>query len=135
MNDSNSRANWLDIRRKEETMCQRNLLLTIALVVLSFGVLACAHVNYVGRSFEPTTDVDVYLSTEEIEREYVVIGHAIGTGQTFVSNDKIGSKLIEKARSIGADAILITGVGKDNVPAGDGSVTEKQIQASFLKYK
>jgi hypothetical protein len=110
-------------------------MLAIALIGLSFWVLACAHVNYVGKSLEPTTDVDVYFSTAELEHEYVVIGHAIGTGQTFVSNDKIGRKLIEKARSKGADAILITGVGKDNVPAGDGSVTEKQIQASFLKYK
>ncbi len=127
--------NGLIQKDKEETMYQRNLMLTIALIGLSFGVLACAHVNYVGRSFEPTTDVDIYFSTEEIEREFVVMGHAIGTGQTFVSNDKIGRKLIEKARSIGADAILITGVGKDNAPAGDGSVTETQIQASFLKYK
>lgn len=116
-------------------MWRRNLIIAIALIVLSFGVFACAHVNYMGKSFEPTTKIEVFFSKEEIEREYVVIGHAIGTGTTFVSNDKIERKLIEKARSIGADAILITGVGKDNAPAGDGSVTEKQVQASFVKYK
>jgi hypothetical protein len=116
-------------------MCQRNLVLTMALMVLLFGVLACAHVNYVGRSFEPTTKIDVYFSKEEIAREYVIIGHAVGTGKSFVSNEEIVDKLIEKAKSKGADAILITGVGQDNASSGDGSVAEKQIHASFLKYK
>jgi hypothetical protein len=114
-------------------MCQRNLVLTMALIVLLFGVLACAHVNYVGRSFEPTTKIDVYFSKEEIEREYVIIGHAVGTGKSFVSNDKIINKLIEEAKSKGADAILITAVGENN--AGDDGASATQIQASFLKYK
>jgi hypothetical protein len=114
-------------------MCPRNLILTIALILLSSWFQACVHVNYVGKSFEPTTEVDIYFSTEEIEREYVVIGHAVGAGGSFVSNDEIGGKLIETAKSKGADAILITGIGRDS--GGDDGSTETQIQATFLKYK
>jgi len=76
----------------------------------------------------------MYFSKEEIKKEYTVIGHAIGSG-TWVSSDEIQKKLIEEAKSKGADAILITGVGKSHVPTGDGSYDEQQINASFIKYK
>ncbi len=100
--------------------------------LLAFG---CATVNYVGESFDPTTNVDVYYSEDEIKNEYTIIGHAIGS-TSFVSNDKIVAKLIEEAKSKGADAILITGVGKSNIPTGEySSMAENQINASFVKYK
>ncbi len=76
----------------------------------------------------------MYFSKEEIKKEYTVIGHALGSG-TLISNDKIQKKLIEEAKLNGADAILITGVGKSHIPAGDGSYDEQQINASFIKYK
>ena len=99
-----------------------------------FGI-GCASVNYVGQSFDATTTVDMYFSEEEIEKEYTVIGHALGSG-TWVSDDKIQRKLVEEAKSKGADAVLITGIGKTHIPLGDsGSVDENQINASFLKYK
>ena len=135
INICNRFTKWRNPMNEEQVMWQRTHIILIVLAALSFWAFSCAHVNYIGKSFEPTSDVDVYFSKEEIEREYVIIGHAIGSGQLFVSNDKIGRKLREKAMANGADAILITGVGRDNAPTGDGSVTEKQIQASFLKYK
>ena len=117
-------------------MCGSSLKLSSAFILLgTLLTIGCASVNYVGKSFDPTTNVDLYFSKEEIKNEYTIIGHAIGSGKSFVSNDKILKKLIEEARSKGADAVLITGVGKSNVPTGDGSVDEKQINASFLKYK
>ena len=116
-------------------MFQRNSKLTIALVLFLFLAFGCAYVNYVGKSFDATPSVDVYFSKEEIKKEYVIIGYAIGSGKSFVSNKMIQATLVEKAKSKVADAILITGVGKSNVPVGNGSVDEKQINASFLKYK
>ncbi len=105
-------------------------------ILILIIIIGCtANVNYVGKEFEPTTTVDVYFSAAEIEKEYTIIGHAIGSGGDFVSNDKIQGKLIDEAKSKGADAILITGVEKSNIPTGGGSTDEKQIKASFLKYK
>jgi hypothetical protein len=106
-----------------------------SLLILIVIICCSANVNYVGKEFEPTTSVDVYFSEDEIEKEYTIIGHAIGSGGNFISNDDIQDKLIETAKSKGSDAILITGVEKSNVPAGGGSTEEKQIKASFLKYK
>ena len=115
-------------------MCRGNFKLSSVLILLILLAIGCASVNYVGRSFDPTTSVDVYYSKEEIKKEFTVLGHAIGSG-SIVSNESIKNKLIEEAKSKGADAILITGIGKSIAPAGDASFDENQINASFIKYK
>ena len=77
----------------------------------------------------------MYFSKEEIKKEYTIIGHAIGSG-ALASNEKIQKKLIEEAKLKGADAIIITGLGKAQLPIGeDSSIDETQINASFIKYK
>lgn len=115
-------------------MFKSNFKLGSILILVS--IIGCsANVNYVGKEYEPTTTVDVYFSEEEIEKEYTVMGHAIGSGGDFISNEDIQNKLIEVAKSKGADAILITGLGKSNIPSGEWSESEKQINTSFLKYK
>ena len=115
-------------------MDRSNFRLSSAFILVTLMSIGCASVNYVGKSFDSTTSVDVYFSKEEIKKEYTVIGHAIGSSQ-FVSNDKIQEKLIEEAKLKGADAILITGIGKSSVSVGHSSSDESQISASFLKYK
>ena len=105
-------------------------------ILIFIFIIACtANVNYVGKEFEPTTSVDIYFSADEIEKEYTIMGHALGSGGDFISNDEIQDKLIEVGKKKGADAILITGVEKSNIPAGGVSSDEKQIKASFIKYK
>ena len=100
----------------------------VSLVVL-VGLLAigCAEVDYVGESFKPTTNIDLYFSKEDIEKEYTVMGHAIGSG--IYDSNAIQKALIEEAKEKGADAVLITGI--DNQDSGP----ENEVTASFLKYK
>ena len=104
-----------------------NLKFTGLPVLVALLAIGCASVNYVGKSFEPTTNVDLYFSKEDIEKEYTVMGHAIGSG-TYDSN-AIQKALIEEAKEKGADAVLITGI--DNQDSGP----ENEVTASFLKYK
>ena len=90
-------------------MTRNHLLLTglfLLIVLLSIG---CAHVGYVGHSLGPTAEVDLYCSKEDIEKEYTVMGHAIGTGTS--DNDAIQQALMKEAKKRGADEILITGIG------------------------
>ena len=101
---------------------------------MTLFAVGCASVSYVGESFEPTTTVDLYFSKESVEKEYTVIGHALGSS-FFRSNDTIQKKLIEEAKHKGANAVLITGIGKAHAPIGESSMEEGQINASFLKYK
>ena len=116
-------------------MCKSNFCLSSVFILVTLLALGCASVNYVGKTFDPTANVDIYFSKEEIKKEYTVIGHAIGSG-ALVSNEKIQEKLIEEAKLKGADAILITGLGKSHMPIGDdSSIDETQINASFIKYR
>ena len=113
-------------------MTKRNSLYLFGLL---FIFASCAEVNYVGQAYTPTTEVDVFFDEKLIEREYTIIGQAIGTGSWGISNEKIQDKLIETAKKKGADAIIITGLGKDNISTGDGTSTEEtQINATFIRY-
>ncbi len=106
---------------------------------LLFGLLiiisSCAEVNYVGQSYQPTEEVEIFFDEKLIEREYTIIGHAIGSGAWGVSNSKIQDKLIQTARKKGAHAIIITGLGKDTISTGEHTTTdETQINAQFIRY-
>ena len=116
-------------------MCRSNFKLSSAFILVTILAIGCANVKYVGKSFDPTTSVDVYFSEEEIKKEYTIIGHAVGSSGFFGSDDQVLEKLIEKAKSEGADAILVKGIGISDVSMGDGVHEETRITASFLKYE
>jgi len=99
-------------------MSRNKFKLGAVLILLIFFVFGCATVNYVGKSFDPTTNIDTYFSEDEIEKEYTIIGHAIGSA-VLGTSEKIQEKLIETARLKGADAVLITGIGKSNISTGE----------------
>lgn len=115
-------------------MYQRNILIVTFLLLLLL-IFGCAHINYVGKSYDRTDQVDVYYSEEDITMDYTVMGHAVGGGQLLVSTSKIQNKLIDKAKSKGADAVLITGIGREIAEDSEGFDAEKQVKATFLKYK
>jgi hypothetical protein len=97
-------------------------------------LFSCAHINYVGKSFTPSQKVDLFYSKDEIKKDYTVMGHAIGAGQMFVSEEHLQEKLVEEAKEKGADAVLITGIDRDIEEDDAGFDAEKQIKAQFLKY-
>ena len=116
-------------------MYGRNFFLSSTLILLTIHAVGCTSVNYFGNSFDSTTTVDLYLSKEEIKSDYTVIGHALGTGTLWASNDKIQKELINEAQKKGADAILITGLGQSHISIGGSGSSVSQITASFLKYQ
>ena len=83
----------------------------ILVILLAFG---CTTVNYIGEPFDSSTGIDTYFSEDDITREYTVIGRAIGLGY-LTPPDKMHAKFIKEAKLKGADAILITGMGKTEV--------------------
>ena len=94
----------------------------------------CAKVYYVGDDFAPTETVDFYYGEEAIDKPYDLIGHGLGSG-FFVRTKKIKSKLIEEAKSRGADAVLLRGLGKSKVIIGQLNADERQMSAVFLRYR
>ncbi len=129
-------------------------LLWIPILVLA---VSCAHIDYVGKSYPPTTRVDLFFTEEEVTHPYEVMGKVIATGGDDVSAEKMQDQIMEKAQKKGADAVVITGLdryktgestnysetteekkpGKTTTTGGSstGSKNEKEITALFLKYK
>ncbi len=118
-------------------MSDRKLVGSSILILVVFLISGCTTVHYAGQTLAPTMNVEMFFSVEEITEDYSVIGLAIG-GNTWGSLDtnEIQEKLIKVARKRGADAVLITGISRDNFFLGGGWTTsEVQINAEFLKYK
>ena|SRR5689334_2379223 len=105
----------------------KNLLLIISIVFLA----ACAALqpSYFGDKFPPTTSVDLFYSTHDVRQPYKVIGHL--TIPNVMKQDSIKAKLTANGKTIGADAIVITG---NTVNNGNKSASDI-VNADALKYE
>ncbi len=127
-----------------------------AVLVLVMLTLGCAHLDYVGKSYPPTQNVDVVFREQDLHHEYTVIGQLVATGDELVSASKLQQKIIERAKQAGADAVIIEGL--DRIVTGSSTsyneternrhrrrsasgtaVTtdqeSKRVHAEFVKYK
>ena len=96
-------------------------------IIAAFCLLltSCARVTYFGDRLTPTTTVDVYYSAHDIKKDYRVIGHM---SIANVSQEKVKAKLVEYAKSIGADAIAINGTESTR------DTQSAYVNADALKY-
>lgn len=132
----------------------RRILVPAALAALL--VTACAHIDYVGRTYPPTNKVDLYFDEHEVDAPYDVMGQIVARANDLVSAEKLQSKIMKKAGEKGADAVVITGLERyktgestsyeertkerrrGTVTTGSSSTSdtnEKEIRAIFLKYR
>jgi hypothetical protein len=78
-------------------------------------------IDYLGRSYAPTKDPDLYVSGESIERPYKIVGKGYAHLRAFGrSPERIQQKILEKAKSKGADAVLVQDY---YLPNADANVT------------
>ena len=137
-------------------MINRSRIWKLSLIALAVMLtVSCTKIDYVGKSYAPTANVDIYFSLEDVKGEYEVMGHLTATAGEFTSSEKMQEKIIEKAREKGADAVVILGLGhyvkdggtswsettevegnKTTTSGSQSSNTEemKEITARFLKY-
>lgn len=104
----------------------KNLLLLLSLVFLA----ACGAIqpSYFGDRFPATTSVDLFYSTHDVKQPYQVIGHLT---MTNIGQDSVKSRIIAYAKTIGADAVVITG---NTVNDGTKSASDV-VNADALKYE
>lgn len=99
--------------------------LWIALSVLTCSALfGCATTDYVGQSYAPTEHVDIYFSTDDVERQFTVMGTAKTEGTEYLTFEAIEQQLVTDAMARGADAIVIDGM--DTITVGSTSNTRGQ---------
>lgn len=98
----------------------------IALISLCLLLSSCAvPVAYFGDKLTPTNSIDIFYSAHDVTRQYKVIGHL--TYPNF-TQDEVKAKLSAYAKTIGADAIVITGT--DATKNDQAAV----VNADALKY-
>jgi len=62
--------------------------------------------GYLGSSYTPTKNVDVFVDPSSIKKPYTIIGKTYFEPDTFTNLDRIQQLAIEKAKQKGANAIL-----------------------------
>ena len=101
------------------------------IILAGFSLLlsACSYrVAYFGDKLTPTSNVDIYYSTHDVKRQYKVIGHMnIGN----IGQETVKAKFVAYAKTIGADAVVITG----NTIDSGGKTGSDVVNADALKYE
>ncbi|MDT3401318.1 hypothetical protein [Mucilaginibacter terrae] len=126
------------------------------LTLLVAGLLtACSSPKYFGKTYAPTSNVDVYLAKEDVKKNFTTMG-TTDIGKGFGSLETAQQKVIELGKAKGADGVIMvlteevvstsqTGTGvvtrskKKNVIGTSSSSTmdikQKKIMATFIKYE
>lgn len=134
---------------KKVTTCSLVTLLVIGLLA------ACSSPKYFGKTYSPTSNVDVYLAKEDVKKNYTTMG-TTDIGKGFGSLETAQQKVIALGKAKGADGVIMnlteevvstsqTGTGvvtqskKKNVIGTSSSSTmdikQKKIMATFIKYE
>lgn len=104
----------------------KNLLLIISIAL--FTACGVVQPSYFGDKLPPTTSVDLFYSTHDVKQPYKVIGHLTIPN---IGQEMVKSRLINYAKTIGADAVVITGN-----TVNDGTKSGSDIvNADALKYE
>lgn len=125
--------------------------LWIVFLALSITLIGCMYGNdsYVittmisEHPFQPTqNDVDIYFEEKPENKKYIQIAHLEAVGKEYEQTSKLLSMLKEKAKSIGADAIIHVKKGKqtreegdlaiDILSVGSGQSTKTEYEANIL---
>ncbi len=89
-------------------------------------IASCApRIKYLGNSYSPTSQVDVFVSEDAIKKNYGIVGKGyVQNGGLYKQRiEKIQNKAVEKAKQKGVDGVLIqeyyvpnTGTSISSVP-------------------
>lgn len=77
-------------------------------LLLSISLSSCfaPALNYLGSSYTPTKDVDVYVDISAIKKPYTVMGKSYFDMRGLITLEQVQQAAIKKAKQKGADAIL-----------------------------
>ena len=122
-------------------MKAQNIIIILALSFLLSSCYSVDFVRYSDESYPESNNVEVFRS-KPVDKEYIELGElSLRVKKGLFSNQEdVVIKLKEKAREIGANAIIILGEEKEGsviVPVGDvyTSVDKRYIKAIAIRYK
>jgi hypothetical protein len=99
-------------------VARRTAALRAAAVALALVAAGCVSVDYVGKSYPATANVDVYLSAADVKRKYTTIGQARAQVEAMPFSNptqQLQDKLVAEAKSRGADGVILGGLNRRQV--------------------
>lgn len=125
----------------------KSKLLLVLLTSILF--LKCSpQLNYLGNSYSPTNKVELFFDVKEINKDYTVMGllnFKIGSALFNQEENYTTNLIIEKAKQVGANGVLITRFSNETHQEVDEHIMTKKIstkqhenlnvEAKFLKFK
>ena len=85
----------------------RSASLTVIILALAYAP-GCVSVSYSGKSYAPTESVEVVNKQKEIPAGFELMGKAVAAAPAEEgSRQEMEKKIIQKAKSEGADAVMI----------------------------
>ena len=103
-------------------------LLSLASIAALLG--GCVNTDYVGETYQPTSQVDVYYSMEDVNRPHVVMGKITASAMDGWDSSAMVGELKSQAMARGADALVIMDVHTETV----GSYTSTYGDSSDDKW-
>ena len=82
------------------------ILQIICLILISIAI-GCTTTDYVGKTYSKTDRVEIFFNTNEIKRDYEVMGEIKAEAPEAVKFEDMEKQLVKDAMEKGADAILI----------------------------
>lgn len=130
-----------------------NLVVAVLCIALA---TACSKPSYLGKTYAPTQQVDVYLDPADVRKSHTTMGTTT-YDQNFQSLDAMQQKIIEVGKAKGADGVIMklseevaftqqTGGGtisknkkNNNINTSSNNTTfnskKKKITATYIKYE
>jgi len=86
-----------------------SFLFLLSTIILFIGGCSLYAPVYIGEKYTPTTTVEMFYSVNDIKRPYHVIGHMDApTSRTASGQARTKKSVIDKAKKIGADAVVFS---------------------------
>ncbi|GHE32065.1 hypothetical protein GCM10017764_14050 [Sphingobacterium griseoflavum] len=87
---------------------------------------------YLGEKYAPTQRVQTFYSTKDIKQSFQVIGHMNApTSRTTSGQARTKRLVVEKAKQIGADAVVFSGLDRQ---ANDKTTDDYSIKVEVIKF-
>jgi hypothetical protein len=84
-----------------------NWKISLSVSAVLLIIAGCVSIDYKGKTYPPTTKVDVFWSKEAIKRPYSVMGKAVVSTWYMYQRRDAKPAIIAKAKECGADAVYV----------------------------
>ena len=112
-----------------------NRISVVATILLS--LTSCVSTDYIGKSYPPTSNVEIFFSENDIKGDYEVMGELTAETDDFVftNGEKMQNKMVDEAKKKGADGIILTGLerrvtGEETVTSSEAKVKDDKLKSS-----